>query len=173
MDPQPGRKRRHFPPPVAVDERTPLAGLRAVAALEAIKGIAILLLGLGLLSLLHKDVEEAAERLLFTFHIDPDHRLSAAFLRLASQITDRRLWAIFFAALAYAIVRFTEAWGLWHRRVWAEWFALLSGSLYLPFETVKVVERPNFWHVGLLVSNILIVLYMAWVRFIACRPVVE
>jgi uncharacterized membrane protein (DUF2068 family) len=170
MDPPPGHKHHHRPPPEAVDERTSLAGLRAVATFEGIKGLAVLLLGLGLLSLLHKDVEEAAENLLLTFHIDRDHRLSAAFLRLASKINDRRLWAIFFATLAYATVRFTEGWGLWHRRVWAEWFALLSGALYLPFEIVKVLERPNFWHIGLLVTNIAIVVYMAWVRFLAARP---
>lgn len=171
MDAPPGRKHRHLPPPVAVDERTSLGGLRAIATFEASKGLAVLLLGFGLLSLLHKDVEEAAEHLLLTFHIDPERHLSAAFLRLASQVTDRRLWSIFFAALAYALVRFTEAWGLWHRRVWAEWFALLSGCLYLPFETVKAAEHPNFWHIGLLASNILIVFYMAWVRLRACRPV--
>lgn len=161
----------HRAPPQAVDERTSVAVLRTVAALEAAKGIAVLLLGFGLLSLLHKDVEEAAERLLLHVHLGADQRLSRAFLRLASQLTDQRLWGIFFGALAYSTVRFVEAWGLWWRRVWAEWFALLSGALYVPFELIKVVERPNIWHAALLAGNISIVLYLAYVRLRACRPV--
>jgi len=160
------------PPPQAVDERASTAMLRTVAVFEAVKGIAVLLLGLGLLSLLHRDVEEAAERVLVVFHLGQHHRLSRAFLELASHVTDGRLWALAFGALVYATVRCTEAWGLWYRRVWAEWFGLLSGTLYLPYEIIKVVEKPNFWHLGLLATNLAIVLYLAWVRLAAWRRAV-
>jgi|SRR5271165_673525 len=160
---------QHRPVPLAVDERSSKVGLRTVAAFEAAKGAVVLLLGLGLLSLLHKDVELAAEQLLEHLHINPDHRLSHAFLNAASRTTDSRLWTIAGAAAAYATVRFTEAWGLWNRRVWAEWFALLSGCLYLPWELTKVVERTNFLHVGLLLVNLAIVLYMLYIRVAAVR----
>ncbi len=163
----PGRRR--LAPPQAVDERTSAAGLRAVATFEAVKGILVLLLGFGLLSLLHKDVEDAAEHLLMHLHINPDRRLAQSFLNAASRVTDGRLWALAGAAAAYSTVRFTEAWGLWHRRVWAEWFALLSGALYLPWEILKIIERPNWWHSLLLTGNVAIVLYMLYVRVLSCR----
>jgi uncharacterized membrane protein (DUF2068 family) len=66
-------------------------------------------------------------------------------------------------------VRFTEAWGLWNRRVWAEWFALLSGALYLPWEIFKLVELPNWWHVGVFLLNIAILLYILNIRIAAYR----
>jgi uncharacterized membrane protein (DUF2068 family) len=160
----------HRPPPEAVDERASTAGLRAVATFEAIKGGAVLLLGLGLLALLHKDVEAAAEQLLVHLHINPDRRLSHALLNAASRVTDARLWGIAGGAVAYASVRFTEAWGLWHRRVWAEWFALLSGTLYLPWEIVKLVERANLLHITLFAGNLVVILYMLRIRLQACRP---
>ena len=142
-----------------------------MATYEALKGLLVLLLGLGLLGLIHKDVEYAAERLLLHLHINPDRRLSHAFLDAASRMTDARLWGMAAAAAAYAAVRFTESWGLWHRRVWAEWFALLSGTLYLPWESVKLVEHPNAIHATMFGGNLAIVAYMAYVRFKACRPV--
>ncbi len=157
------------PPPQAVDERSSTAGLRAVATFEAVKGTVVLLLGLGLLALLHKDIESAAEGLLVHLHINPDRRLSHALLNAASHVTDARLWGIAGGAVAYAAVRFTESWGLWHRRVWAEWFALLSGALYLPFEIAKLVEKPNPLHAIVFLGNVVIVLYMMHVRFEACR----
>ena len=56
-----GERRRQRPRPQAVDERASVKGLRAVGTFEALKGVIVLLLGLGILGLLHKDVEAAAE----------------------------------------------------------------------------------------------------------------
>lgn len=153
----------------AVDQRSSAAGLRTVAGIEALKGIIVLLLGLALLGLVHKDAEDVAERLLEHLHVNPDRRLAQALLRTASRVTDARLWGIAGAAVVYAGVRFTEAWGLWNRRVWAEWFALLSGALYLPWEVVKVVERPNWEHFGIIAANVGILLYMLQIRIRALR----
>lgn len=158
--------------PQAVDREASKTGLRAVATLEALKGIIVLLLGLALLGLVHKDAEDVAERFLEHLHINPDRRLAQALLHTASRITDKRLWALAAAAVIYSAVRFTEAWGLWNRRVWAEWFALLSGALYLPWEILKVAERPNWEHLGVLGANLCILLYMIWIRIRACRTVV-
>jgi uncharacterized membrane protein (DUF2068 family) len=85
-------------------------------------------------------------------------------------MTDSRLWALTAAAIAYATVRYVEAYGLWNRRVWAEWFALLSGALYMPWELYRLIERPNWFHVGVLALNLVIVVYMLYVRVAACLP---
>jgi uncharacterized membrane protein (DUF2068 family) len=156
-------------PAQAVDERTSAAGLRAVATFEAAKGIVVLLLGLGVLGLIHRDVEEVAEGLLIHLHINPERHLAHAFLDVASKTTDARIWAAAGAALTYSSVRFTEAWGLWNRRVWAQWFALMSGALYLPWEILKIVERANWLHIGVFTTNVGILIYMAFIRIRASR----
>jgi len=160
---------RHRPHPQAVDERASVGGLRAVATFEAVKGVIVLLLGLGILGLLHKDVEAAAESLLLHLHINPDRRLSHAFISAATRMTDAGLWVIFSASIVYAAVRFTEAWGLWNRRVWAEWFALLSGALYLPWEMFKLMQLPNRLHLSVFLLNIAILLYILYIRIAAYR----
>jgi uncharacterized membrane protein (DUF2068 family) len=156
------------PAPHAIDEHASAAGLRAVATFEAAKGIAVLLLGIALLAV-HKHVEPFTESLLFHLHIGFDRRLAHSLLNAATKITDARLWMIAAATMSYATVRFVEAWGLWHRRVWAEWFALLSGALYLPLEILKVAERADWERVAVLGVNIIVLLYMLEIRIRACR----
>ena len=60
------------------------------------------------------------------------------------------------------MLRFVEGYGLWFARAWAEWIALISGSLYLPFEIYKVIHRQTALHIGILVVNLAIVVYMAY-----------
>ena len=146
-----------------VDERTSIVGLRTIASLEAAKGAAILILMLVIFSV-HKNAEGITENLLYHLHIDPDRHAAQAILHAADRLSDARLWTIGLAAVSYSAVRFIEAWGLWNRRVWAEWFSLLSGALYLPWEILKLIEQVNWQHVALLAINVVIVLYMLWVR---------
>ena len=70
-------------------------------------------------------------------------------------------------AAAYSIVRFVEAYGLWNARTWAEWFALVSGALYVPFEAYELVRRPTPVHVAVLLINLGIVFYMLYLRLTA------
>jgi uncharacterized membrane protein (DUF2068 family) len=150
-------------PPAAVDERTSAAALRAIATLEALKGIVVLLLGLALI-FVHRHVEDFTESLLFHLHIDTNRRIGHALMSAASKVSDARLLTILLAATSYALVRFVEGWGLWHRRVWAEWFALLSGTLYLPWEIIRIAERADWERITVLAVNIVIILYMLVIR---------
>lgn len=144
------------------------AALRAVASLELAKGVGVLLLGFGAVSMVHKDAWDVAESLLRFLHVNPDHhRYAQVFLNLADNITDKKLWALAAGAAAYSIVRFIEAYGLWQERTWAEWFALISGALYVPFEAYEVVRRTNAIHVAVLLINLIIVFYMLYLRLSA------
>ena len=144
------------------------AALRAVASLELAKGLGVLLLGFGAVSLVHKDAWDAAEALLRFLHVNPDHHHYAqVFLNLADNVTDKKLWAMAAGAAAYSVVRFVEAYGLWLERTWAEWFALISGALYVPFEVYELVRRTTPIHVAVLLINLLIVFYMLYLRLSA------
>jgi uncharacterized membrane protein (DUF2068 family) len=144
------------------------AALRAVASLELAKGLVVLLLGFGAVSLVHKDAWDVAEGLLHFLHVNPDrHRSAQVFLNLADDLTDKKLWLMAGGALAYSFVRFIEAYGLLRERTWAEWFALISGALYVPFEAYEVVRRTSFIHVAVLILNLAIVFYMLYLRVTA------
>jgi uncharacterized membrane protein (DUF2068 family) len=145
-----------------------LAALRTVASLELAKGLVVLLLGFGAVSLVHKDAWDVAEAVLRFLHVNPDHHHYAqVFLNLADNITDAKLWAMAAGATAYSVLRFVEAYGLWRERTWAEWFALISGALYVPFEAYELVRRPTPIHAAVLFINLVIVFYMLYLRLSA------
>ena len=139
-----------------------------MAVFESAKGVLVLALAVALMAVHHR-IEDFAEELLYHLHIDFDHSWAQAFMHGASRLSDMRLWTILSVAFSYATVRFVEAWGLWHRRVWAEWFALLSGALYLPIELLKVAERASWERLAVLAINLAIVLYMLEIRIREAR----
>src|SRR4051812_13185516 len=139
-----------------------LTGVRTVALFEAAKGALVLAAGLGLLGLIHRDVQAFAERLVRASHLDPASRYPHIFIDAASRVTDARLWLLAAAATAYALVRGVEAYGLWFERRWAEWFALVSGSLYVPVEIFELFHHATWTKLVLFISNLLIVTYMAF-----------
>jgi uncharacterized membrane protein (DUF2068 family) len=138
-------------------------GLKLIALLEALKGILALVLGLGLLSFFNHDNAQHAESIIRHLHLDPGRHYAHLFINLMADEADSQLavWAGF--ATLYAAVRGAEAYGLWHGRRWAEWFAALSGAIYIPIEIYELIVRANWIKVGTLVVNIAIVGYMAWV----------
>ena len=143
------------------------AGLRTVAFVEALKGVVALLGAYWFIHMIRHDVdfEEAAEHVLFRFHISLNHRLSQQFLHVADKVSNTSIAMVATIAITYATLRFFEGYGLWKQRVWAEWLAIVSGCIYLPFEIYSLVRHPNELHWIILGINILVVLYIAWVRW--------
>ena len=139
-------------------------GVRAVAVFEALKGTLVLVAGFGLLALVHRDLEDLAERLVLHSHLDPASHYPRVFVEAAARMNDTRLRTLAALAFAYSVVRFVEAYGLWHMRAWAEWFAILSGCIYLPVELYELVERPTHLRGLVLFFNAAIVAYLLYVR---------
>jgi len=146
-------------------------GLRAVALLEFTKGLLVLLIGFGLISLARRgmDLEDVVESLLYVLHVHPHRHLWDVFLRASARLNDTNLIAVAAGAAVYSLMRFVEAYGLWRARVWAQWLALISGAVYLPLEVYELLRKatPAKW--ALLSVNVAIVLYMVYLRM-GARP---
>jgi uncharacterized membrane protein (DUF2068 family) len=142
-------------------------GLRTVAAIEALKGVLAMLAAIGFILILQRDVdvENVAENLLYFLHIDPDLRICQAMLNATAKMMDIKAETVLAIALAYSILRFIEAYGLWRTRIWAEWLAIVSGAIYLPFEIYRIIEKPTAFHWAILCINVVVVVYIAWVRW--------
>jgi len=147
--------------------------LRAVALVEFVKGLVVLLAGFGILTLVHRDAWDVAESFLEWLHVSPEAHYAQVFLNLADQVTDSKLWAVAGGAMAYSSLRFIEAYGLWMERAWAEWLALISGTIYLPFEIYEIVRRPDWIRITIFLINVGVVLYMAYLRLEARGRVVD
>ena len=143
--------------------RSNTRGLRAVAIFEASKGALVVGAGLGLLSAVHQDLQALAERLVRHSHLNPARHYPRIFIEAASHTSDSRLRSLAALAFLYAGVRFIQAYGLWRMRVWAEWFTVIAGSVFLPVEVYEMLERATWTRAIVLLSNLLIVAYLVYV----------
>lgn len=147
-----------------------IKGVRTVATVEFVKGLIVVAAGLGVFSMRHhKDLWGIAESFLEFFHANPYHHYVGVFIALVSRFSDVRLWKIALAAAVYAAMRFVEAYGLWYALPWAEWMAIISGSVYIPFEMIDLIRRPSPIRVAIIAINTLVVLYMLHIRIQAAE----
>ncbi len=149
--------------PPARHEHAQLRVLRSIATLELAKGAIVLLAAAGVVMVAQKsDPWDVADALLRLLHISPDHHFAQSFLNWADTLTEAKLYTVAAVGVGYSLLRFLEAYGLWNAKAWAEWIALISGALYLPFEIYKVAHRANLFHISVLTINVAIVIYMAY-----------
>jgi uncharacterized membrane protein (DUF2068 family) len=140
-------------------------GIRSIAVFEAFKGLVILTAGFGLLHLVHRDLQAAAEEFIRHTHLNPAHHYPKIFIEAASRTSDSRLRFLAALAFLYSTVRFVEAWGLWRLKAWAEWFAIISGTIYIPIEIFELIKHATWFKLGILLVNLFIVVYLIYVRY--------
>ena len=136
--------------------------LRIVAVIDMVKGLVILAIGFGLLSAHSHVLENGGVSLLRLLDIDPTLGLARRFLALL-HAADSEHGLLVLAALAYAALRFIEAYGLWFMRNWARWLGIVSAGIYVPFELYYFIRQPSLTSVSVLAIN-LIVLWLLWPR---------
>ena len=146
-----------------LSKQSHVRGLHIVALFEGAKGLLVLLVGFELLTYIHKDINEAAMHLVKHFHLNPASHYPRIFLDLMEHIDDAKLWSMALAAAMYFIVRMIEAFGLWLRKTWAEWFAVITGGMYIPFEIYEVAIKVSLPRITVLVVNLGVVSYLSFV----------
>jgi len=135
--------------------------LYAAAIFEAAKGLLVLVTGLGIFHFIHHDLHAIAAQILEHLHFHPASHNPLIFLDALAHLNNWQLWTLAMSALLYSLVRFTEAYGLWRERQWAEWFGFLTGGMYIPLEVYEVIERVTWPKVLVLTINVFIVAVLA------------
>jgi uncharacterized membrane protein (DUF2068 family) len=143
--------------------RSHKTGLRTLAMIEGAKGLLAIIGAIVIFSFAHKDLSEVAFHLLSALHVNPGSRVAEGVFRAADKATTQQIVIAGFGVLVYAAIRLIEAVGLWRQRDWAEWFALLSACLYLPWEIYEILHRFRPIKAGILVINIVVILYLIYV----------
>jgi len=136
--------------------------MRAIAIFEGAKGALVLLAGMGVLALIHRDLQHIADQIVRHGHLNPASHYPQIFLHAAEHTDDSRLMLLAAGAAAYSCVRFIEAYGLWFARPWAELFAAARGAVYMPFEIYRGLHD-HHWHAALAFGlNLAIVWFMIY-----------
>lgn len=118
------------------------------------------MVGLGLHKLAGNNLQQLAEHLAEHLHLNPASHFPGVILHVVGEFKDANLAFLAAGALVYGILRFVEAYGLWHNVRWIGWFALFSGAIYLPVEIYELYHYQNLLSLLVLFINVFIVLYM-------------
>jgi uncharacterized membrane protein (DUF2068 family) len=135
-------------------------GLAAIAVFKLVKGMLLLLVGLGLLKLMHADIATLFSRLIEALHLNADSRIIHALVLKVDALQPHSVLVAALVSLGYAGMLLLEGIGLWLERSWAAYLTVISTSLLLPFELYEVIDRVSMIRVGVLVLNLVIVLYL-------------
>jgi len=137
-------------------------GLVAIGAFKLLESVFFFLVGVGVLHLIGKDLEDEALKLAGRLRVDPDGRLVTWVLDHVDNITALRLKQIGIATFFYAGLRIAEGVGLVMEKLWAEYLTVGATTLFLPWELYEIVRRPDWIRIGVLVINLVVLAYLAW-----------
>jgi uncharacterized membrane protein (DUF2068 family) len=132
--------------------------LRAVALLEAVKGVLALLAAGALLSVGPVALRRWAMDALDTL---PASLRGDIRLGVLDRITTETVDVAAALVLAYGLMRLLEGWGLWRHRAWASWLGCIGAAAYVPFEMYALWRHPAWLTWGVLLLNLLIVAVLA------------
>jgi uncharacterized membrane protein (DUF2068 family) len=135
-------------------------GLRTIALFEGTKGVLALAAACGLLSLRHTDLHAVTDAFLLRHGFDPERHYTRLFIESVARATNHHAGQFAIFGFAYALVRFAESYGLWWGKHWAEWFAVISAAIYLPWEFIHLARHPRLFTAGVIVFNLSLIFYL-------------
>jgi uncharacterized membrane protein (DUF2068 family) len=136
------------------------AGLAVIAVFKIVKGLLLLLAGLGLLKLVHAEIATMFSLLIEVLHLDADSRLLHALVLKVDALQPQSVLLMGVVSLSYAGLFLIEGIGLWREVSWAAYLTVISTSLLLPFEAYEVLQQVSALRISVLLLNLGIVLYL-------------
>lgn len=124
------------------------------------KALLFILLGVGALRLLHKDLVDLMTRLIIGLRFDPEGHLVNLVLEKVAMINPHRLREISIAIFCYAALDIIEGVGLAMEKMWAEYLTLVLTASFLPWELFEIIRHITVLKIILIVLNTLVVVYL-------------
>jgi uncharacterized membrane protein (DUF2068 family) len=135
--------------------------LLLIGVFKLMKAAALLVVGIGLLKLVHRDVATVTTHWIERFRLDPENKHIHEAISRVFRVTPRQLKELSAGTFIYASIFLTEGTGLLLRKHWAEYLTLVSTGLFIPLEVYEMAERFTWVRVGILVVNAATVWYLA------------
>ena len=135
-------------------------GIAAIAVFKLFKGALLLLLGFGLLEVMHADIATLCSMLLESLHLKADTRFVHALVLKVDALQPHSLLMAGLVSLGYATLLLAEGIGLWLEVSGAAYLTVISTGALIPLELYELIERVTLTRVLLLVVNLVIVVYL-------------
>jgi uncharacterized membrane protein (DUF2068 family) len=137
-----------------------------IVAIKLIKGVALLLLALGVFTLANKDLPDLFDQFLRWVHLDPENRFFSSIGDWLDQVTPHHMRLVASGTFLCGLFLIVLGLGLAFRAKWAIWLAIGESAFFIPIEIFELLPRRNVLHhhsVGLLIVliiNVAIVWYL-------------
>jgi uncharacterized membrane protein (DUF2068 family) len=136
--------------------------IRLVAIFKLVKAAALIVVGVGILRLVHTDVAAQLDHWVARLGFDPGSRYVNEALQKVTHLPPAKFKEFGVGSFIYAALFLTEGIGLWLMKRWAEWFTVaITGSL-VPLEIYEIYRHPMAIKVLVLVLNIAVVGYLLY-----------
>lgn len=134
--------------------------LIAIGAFKLVKGILLILVGIGSLALLHRDVEHVVLHAAQWLNVSQDNRFVVKLLGKVGVLDAKHLEEIAAGTFFYAALLLTEGIGLLMRKHWAEYLTVFITASLIPVEVVEFVKGVSATKIGVFIINVAIVAYL-------------
>jgi uncharacterized membrane protein (DUF2068 family) len=147
--------------------------LRALAVDRAVRGVLLIALAYGIWrfdasrgALRHvlNSYLPALEPLAYKFGVDLEESGPVRLIQQAFAAKHSTLLVVALAVLMFGILELVEAYGLWFKRRWGEYVAVVATALFIPLEVHEIILRVTWLRVGALIVNLFAVAYILWTK---------
>src|SRR5205085_4869489 len=137
-------------------------GILLIAIFKLFKAALLLAVGIGLLSLLHKDVASTLMNFLSVLHVDHNNHYIHGLVMKLGLASDHQLEAISAGSFFYAALLGTEGIGLLLKKHWAEYLTIIATASFIPLEIYEIVQHVRAGRIIILIINVAVVVYLIY-----------
>lgn len=119
-------------------------------------------MGIGALSLIHKDLTALVTHWADVLEISSENQLLQKLLDKAGLVRTAHLAWVSAITFVYAALMFTMGTGLLLEKRWAEYLTAIVTASFIPFEVYELVRHVRATTIIVLAINIASVIYLVW-----------
>jgi uncharacterized membrane protein (DUF2068 family) len=136
--------------------------IRLIAVFKLLKATALIVLAIGVLKLVHRDVATQLEHWVAMFGFDPGSRYLNHAIQKATNLSPSKFKEFSIGSFIYAGLFLTEGIGLWLMKRWAEWFTVVITGSLVPLEIYEIYRHPTAVKIIVLIINLAVVAYLLY-----------
>lgn len=136
--------------------------LRLIALFKLLKAMTLIVVGVGALKLLHRDMGSTLDHWISVSGLDPGNRWVERGIAKASNLSPAKVKGLGIVSFVYAGLFLIEGIGLWLMKRWAEWFTIIITSSLVPVEIYELYRHPTATKILVLIINVAVVIYLLY-----------
>lgn len=140
-----------------------------IGSFKILEGLLFVLLGLGVVRLLHRDIGDVLLRAAMALRLDPESHFVNILLDKVELLTPHKMRLISEGIFLKAGLDFVEGIGLAMEKTWAEWLTIGLTASFLPWEIFELARHFTWVKVGITLVNLLVLIYLLWVQRLRLR----